>query len=250
LAVDETDNEALWERHARWWQREYSDGADLEYEHQILPLVAEYVCSTGRVLDVGCGEGQVARHLAGLGCEVVGLDPIAAQVGVAHDRGGGPRYARARADALPCADATFDCVLVCLAIEHVDEFETALGEFARVLAPGGRLVLLLSHPLLQAPRSGWVDDRIGDERFWRVGSYLRDDVVVDEVAPGVSLRFIHRPLSRYVHALGEAGLLIDDMCEPAPPARLLADEWGFAEAATIPRVLLLRARRAPLSRPG
>ena len=71
-----------------------------------------------------------------------------------------------------------------------------------------------------------------------------------EVAPGVALRFIHRPLSRYVHALGEAGLLIDDMCEPAPPARLLADEWGFAEAATIPRVLLLRARRAPLSRPG
>jgi SAM-dependent methyltransferase len=249
LAVDETDNEALWERHARWWQRAYSDGADLEYEHQILPLVAEYVGRAQRVLDVGCGEGQVARHLAGLGCEVVGLDPIMAQVEVARDRAGGPQYARARADALPCGDATFDCVLVCLALEHVDEFETALREVARVLEPGGRFVLLLSHPLLQAPRSGWVDDRTVDEHYWRVGGYLRDDVVVDEIAPGVALRFIHRPLGRYVRALGDAGLLIDDMCEPSPPAPLLVDEWDFAEAAAIPRVLLLRARRVPVSRP-
>ena len=248
MAVDETDNETLWERNAGWWQREYSAGADPEYEEQILPLVAEHVAGARRVLDVGCGEGQVARHLAGLGCSVVGLDPIATQVEVAQQRGGGPTYCRARADALPCGDATFDCVLVCLALEHVDAFETALQEVARVLEPGGRLVLLLSHPLLQAPRSGWIDDRTVDERYWRVGSYLGDDVVVDQVAPGVALRFIHRPLSRYVHALGAAGLLIDDMSEPSPPHRLIADAWGFAEAATIPRVLLVRAR-APLSRP-
>jgi SAM-dependent methyltransferase len=245
------ENEALWEQHAGWWQREFSGGADPEYVDQILPLVARHLERAGRVLDIGCGEGQVARHLAGSGADVIGVDPTWSQIVVAHDRADGPRYARARADALPCRDGAFDSVLLCLALEHVDAFDTAIHEAARTLAPGGRFVLVLCHPLLQAPGSGWVDDRIAGEHYWRVGQYLRDDVVVDEIAPGVALRFIHRPLSRYVHAMGAAGLLIDDMEEPPPTPRLVAASWPYPEAHTIPRVLLLRARRCPTSsRPG
>ena len=134
-------------------------------------------------------------------------------------------------------------MVLCLALEHVDAFEAAIFEVARVLEPDGRFVLLLSHPLLQAPGSGWVDDQIAGEHYWRIGAYLPDDAVVDNVAPGVDLVFIHRALSRYVHTMGEAGLLIEDMEEPPPPTQLLADTWGFAEAATIPRVLLLAPRR-------
>ena len=236
-------NEALWERNARWWQREFSDGADPEYTTQILPLVARHLSGARRVLDVGCGEGQVARHVAGPDVEVVGIDPTMAQIVVAHDRAGGPHYARARAEALPCRSAAFDAVLVCLALEHVEAFEAAIGEVARTLEPGGRFVLLLSHPLLQAPGSGWIDDRILGERYWRIGAYLRDDIAVDSVAPDVELVFIHRPLSRYVRAMGNAGLLIEDMDEPAPPPQFVADTGGFPEAETIPRVLLVRARR-------
>jgi SAM-dependent methyltransferase len=237
------DNEALWEQHAGWWQREFSGGADPEYEEQILPLIARHLQGARRVLDIGCGEGQVARRIARPGVEVVGLDPTQSQISVARDRAGGPRYTRARGEALPCRSAVFDAVVLCLALEHVDAFETALREVARVLEPRGRFVLLLCHPLLQAPGSGWIDDQIIGEHYWRIGAYLPDDTVVDNIAPGVDLVFIHRPLSRYVHAMGEAGLLIDDMEEPSPPTRFLADTWGYAEAATIPRVLLLSARR-------
>ena len=106
-------------------------------------------------------------------------------------------------------------------------------------------MLLLCHPLLQAPGSAWVDDRILGEMYWRVGSYLEEEREFDEVAPGVELLFVHRPLSRYVHAMGRAHLLIDDMVEEAPPARMIAQEWGFPEAATIPRVLLISATRSP-----
>ncbi len=240
---DASDNEVLWERHAGWWQQEFTAGADSEYEDQILPMVAHELREARRVLDIGCGEGQVARHVAGPRVEVVGVDPTAAQIGLARARAGGPRYARARADALPCRDEAFDHVVLCLALEHVDAFEEAIREVARTLERGGRFVLVLCHPLLQAPRSGWIDDRIAGERYWRIGEYLRDDVVIDEVAPGVALRFIHRPLSRYVRAMGAAGLLVEDMHEPPPPPRLVADTWGYPEAATIPRLLLLRARR-------
>jgi SAM-dependent methyltransferase len=236
-------NEGQWDRHAGWWQREFSAGADPEYEDQILPLVARRLQGARRVLDIGCGEGQVARRVASGGAEVVGLDPTAAQVDLARERGGGPAYLRARAEALPCRDGSFDSVLVCLALEHIDAFEDALAEAARVLEPGGRFLLLLGHPLLQAPRSAWIDDRILGEMYWRVGAYLTEEREFHEVAPGVELLLVHRPLSRYVHAMGQAGLLIDDMVEDPPPARVIAETWGFAEAATIPRVLLVSAIR-------
>ena len=240
---DPTRNDALWEQHARWWQHTFTGGADPEYEEQILPLVARHVSGARRVLDIGCGEGQVSRRLAGPGVDIVGFDPTRSQIAAAVARGGGPRYARARAEALPARTGAFDAVVLCLALEHVDEIDLAFREVARVLTPGGRFVLLLAHPLLQAPGSGWVEDQIAGDHVWRIGAYLTEQAEIDEVAPGVHLRFVHRPLSRYVHAMGRAGLLIDDMEEPAPAAALLRDVWEFPEAATIPRVLLVSARR-------
>jgi SAM-dependent methyltransferase len=232
-----------WERHADWWQREFTDGADPEYEEQILPLIDLHLGAARRVLDVGCGEGQVARRLAARGADVVGLDPTVAQLAVARERGGSARYGRAVAEQLPCRSAAFDAVVMCLVIEHIHPFEPVFAEVARVLAPGGRFLLLLNHPLLQTTGSGWIDDHILDEQYWRVGPYLVDDPGTEEVAPGVELPFMHRPLSRYVHVMGELGLLIDDMDEPAPPPGFLAAATEYREAAFIPRLMLIRSRR-------
>ncbi len=235
--------DALWEQHAAWWQAEYTDGADPEYEEQILPLVESFLHGARRVLDVGCGEGQVTRRIAGLGVEAIGLDPTEAQIRAAHRRGSRARFIRARSEQLPCPSASFDAVVLCLALEHVDPFEPAIAEVARVLQPGGLFLLLLVHPFLQAPGSGWVQDLHSDDHFWRIGSYLQDDVAVDEVAPGVDLEFAHRPLSRYVHAMGHAGLFIEDMVEPPPPPDVLVETGDLPDAAGIPRLMLLSARR-------
>jgi hypothetical protein len=117
---------------------------------------------------------------------------------------------------------------------------------ARVLEPGGRFLFFLNHPLLQAPDSGWVDDQIMEppEQYWRVGPYLVEDVRDEEVRPGVVLPFVHRPLSRYVNLLIEHGLTLTRMEEPAPPPGFLAQAAEYQEAATIPRLLLLRAVRS------
>lgn len=234
-----------WEQHAGWWQREFTGGADPEYEEQILPLVDRYLGSARRVLDVGCGEGQVARRLADQGVAVVGLDPTRAQIAEARSRAGGPAYAQSAAEQLPVRSASFDAVVMCLVLEHLDPFEPAIEEVARALEPGGRFVLMLNHPLLQTPGSGWIDDHILGEQYWRVGPYLRDDANLEEVAPGVELPFMHRPLSRYVQVMGEVGLLIDHMDEPPPPPGFLAAAWEYEEAATIPRLMVIRARRVP-----
>jgi SAM-dependent methyltransferase len=246
------DREAqdLWESHAGWWQEGFTDGADPEYEEQILPLAAEHRGGARRVLDVGCGEGQISRLAIAGGAQIaIGIDPTWAQVEVAARRSGGARYGRAGAGALPFADGAFDAVVACLVFEHIRDVDDAIAEVARVLEPGGRFVFFLNHPLLQTPNSGWIDDQILDppEQYWRIGPYLVEDESLQEVEKDVFIPFIHRPLSRYVNALADNGLTLIRMVEPAPPPGFLARADEYAEAASIPRLLLLRTeKRGPL----
>jgi SAM-dependent methyltransferase len=237
-------DDELWERNARWWQDGFTDGADPEYEEQILPLAAECLTGARRVLDVGTGEGQVARLASRLGAElVVGADPTAAQLELAYARGAGPCYVRGSAESLPVRSDSFDAAVACLVFEHIPDHEPGIREVARVLSRGGRFVFLLNHPLLQAPNSGWVVDHILDEQYWRVGPYLTPDVTMEELAPGVVLPFVHRPLSQYVNTMARHGLLIERMEEPMPPEGFLAKAKEYRDARTIPRLLLMVARR-------
>ena len=240
--------EDLWEQNAGWWQDGFTDGVDAEYTEQILPMAAAHLAGQRRVLDVGTGEGQVARLAAQLGAElVVGVDPTANQVVVARQRAGGPVYARSGAAALPFPDGHFDAVVACLVFEHIRDVDDAIAEVARVLAPGGRFLFFLNHPLLQTPSSGWIDDQILDppEQYWRIGPYLVEDESLEEVEKGIFIPFIHRPLSRYVNAMAANGLLVQRMEEPAPPAGFLARAEEYEAAATIPRLLFLLAERSP-----
>jgi ubiquinone/menaquinone biosynthesis C-methylase UbiE len=242
-----TQPEAVWEEVAGWWQDNFTEGADPEYEEQILPLIREHAAGGRRVLEVGTGEGQVARMLAAArpGPWVVGLDPTANQIAAAVKRAGGPGYLRAGAEALPFAARSFDTVVACLVFEHIDALDAAVAEVARVLGPGGRFVLLLNHPLLQTPDSGWIDDQVLDppEQYWRIGAYLTEAETVEQVEKGVFIRFLHRPLSRYVNALADRGLVLERMVEPAPPPGFVARSPEYEAAATVPRLLVLVARR-------
>lgn len=234
----------LWETHAHWWIEGFTAGADPEYEEQILPLAAAELAGSARILDVGCGDGQVARLAARGGAAlVVGVDPTWNQIRIAAERGGGVHVARSRADALPFANESFDAVVACLVFEHIRSVDAAIAEVARVLRPGGRFCFFLNHPLLQTPGSGWIDDQILDppEQYWRIGPYLVEEESIEEVEKDVFIPFIHRPLSRYVNALAKNDLLVERMVEPAPPPGFLERAAEYEAAATIPRLLYLRA---------
>ena len=92
-----------------------------------------------RVLDIGCGAGFLANHLAAEGFDVTGLDASAESLAVAarHDATGRARYDRGDARALPYPDGAFDVVCAMDFLEHVDEPAQVVAEAARVLAPGG-----------------------------------------------------------------------------------------------------------------
>lgn len=235
-----------WDALAGWWKATFTGGADEEYERQILPIIRAGLAHCQRVLDLGCGEGQVARDLAAhLGALVVGIDPSSNQLKNAVAEGGPVTYVQAAGEAIPFASASFDGVCCCLVIEHSEDADALLGEVARLLEVGGRFALLINHPLYQGPGSGLIDDHLLDERYWRVGPYLSEGRTVEEVDPGVEVRFSHRPLSRYVNPLADLDVVLVELHEPPPPADLISTSPAPELEASIPRLCALVFEKRP-----
>ncbi|MFN2471334.1 MAG: class I SAM-dependent methyltransferase [Gaiellaceae bacterium] len=93
----------------------------------------------GRVLEVGCGEGELAERVAReLGCAVVALDQSARMVELTQARGVDARLGDVQE--LPFADGSFDCAVAAWMLYHVPDVDRALAQLARVLCSGGRLV--------------------------------------------------------------------------------------------------------------
>jgi SAM-dependent methyltransferase len=92
-----------------------------------------------RILEVGCGEGELAERLGRqTSAEVVAIDQSPRMVELARERGVDARVGLA--EQLEFEDAGFDCVVAAWMLYHVEELERALDELSRVLRPGGRLV--------------------------------------------------------------------------------------------------------------
>ncbi len=95
-----------------------------------------------RVLDAACGPGFYASELLKRGAEVVGFDQSSAMIDLAIDRVGSQADLRVHDLAAPLSwleDATFDLIVVALAINYVDERVAALREMRRVLRPAAQL---------------------------------------------------------------------------------------------------------------
>lgn len=222
-----------WEKHARdwirWVRKPGHDSYDRYHRDQFLPLVPP---PGRRTLDVGCGEGRLARHLASLGHRVVGIDASPTLIAAARELDPEMELHVANASALTFDDASFDQIVSFMCLHDVDDLGEAVREIARVLSPGGAACLAVVHPLNSAGRF----EKHG--RFVIRGSYLdsfRYSDTVERDALKMTFESQHRPISAYFDALAAAGLVVDALREPVTT--------GHASWSRLPLFLHLRARK-------
>ncbi|MES1975351.1 MAG: class I SAM-dependent methyltransferase [Pseudomonadota bacterium] len=226
-----------WEESARAWIADMGDKGDFA-RTQILDRPMLERVGTGRfarALDVGCGEGRFCRMLRARRIQAIGIDPTEALIGQARRQDPDGDYRIGRAEALDFPDRSFDLVVSYLSLIDIPDLPGAIAEMARVLRPGGSLLIanLTSFNTAGQP-DGWIKDRTGQPRF-AIDRYL--DERADWVAwRGIRIRNWHRPLSTYMRLLLEAGLTLRHFAEPAPHG---GDPAQIARYRRVPWFLLM-----------
>jgi SAM-dependent methyltransferase len=193
-----------------------------------------------RTLEIGCGEGRVARDLTARGHSVVAFDPADQLVRAAADADTTGRYAVADGSAIPFPDDSFDIVVAYNVLQVVGDLPGTVREASRVLRAGGVLCVCLIHPVTDLGR--FAGD--GDEARFVLRERYFDVRRIEETEEheGITMTFTGwtYPLEEYARAFEAAGLRIEIIREPRPaqhPDRY--DKW-----LDVPLFLALRAVKA------
>ena len=200
-----------------------------------------------RVLDLGCGAGQLAHYLATSGAaEVVGVDVSERMLALARAGWAHPRvtYQRSAIEAVAFPPARFDLVVSSLVLHYVDDYAGLIRRCAGWLAPGGILVYSTEHPIFTArlPGEGWVLDEAGRRTRWGLDRYADEGAREENwFVPGV--RKVHRTFATLINGLLDAGLVIERVVEPMPSAQWLRDHPLAGDERRRPVFLLIRARK-------
>ncbi|MFC5138338.1 class I SAM-dependent methyltransferase [Actinomycetospora rhizophila] len=147
----------------------------------------------GEMLDAACGTGRWASHLAGRGHTVIGVDRSPAMLDLARAKLPDARFLHGDLTRLPLDDGSVDAAVCALALVHVPDLGVAFGELARVVRPGGRVVISDVHPFLVA--LGWQAQFPTDHgrAFMRLHAHLPSDYVTAARDAGLTVRSCEEP---------------------------------------------------------
>ena len=186
-----------------------------------------------RALDVGCGEGRFCRMLAERGAEAVGLDPTPPLMEAARRLHPEGTYVEARAEALPFPDASFDLVVSYLVLIDVADFRAAIWEMARVLRPGGRLLVANLQSFATTRPAAWYRNEQGQKLHLAVEDYYEERANRADWGD-VSILNWHRPLEAYMAAFLGAGLALRAFEEPRPTPEAVAEFPSMLDEYRVP----------------
>lgn len=227
-------SETNWEDLAEWWSSEVED--DPAYDGDVHPILAELLDgTTGVALDLGCGEGQGMRLVGG---EVIGTDlsmalleralasaPVVQaklpSIGWLSDDSAGRAFSVYLLDLIPDEAAFF-------------------AEAARVVRPGGHLVVVINHPVFTAPGSAPFLDEDG-KTFWRWGTYLQPGSSTEPAGEG-TVEFFHRPMADILTAAASAGWSLERLVERGLSEQTIARIPGYIGQEHVPRLAGFRWR--------
>ena len=195
-----------WDAAAHYWAAYVRSGADKPYEWNA-PAFLDLLPPPSRLtVDVGCGEGRLARELKGRGYDVVGFDSSKTLVELAREADSEGDYRVADAARLPLEEGAAALVVAFLVLQEIPHMREAVREAARVLAEGGRFCLANVHPIATA------GDFSADSDDFVLSNYCRCFERQRPIGASTITHF-HRPVAEYVSALADAGFLVETIRE-------------------------------------
>ena len=236
-ALKSAPKETSWGGVAHWYD-ELLEKQDGTFQKEvILPNLIRMLSKTAhikdggaplagqRIVDVACGQGFFSREMTKAGAQVMATDIANELIAIAQnhpDRATTSKisYSVSSADdlkAIPSGGA--DAVTIILAIQNIENIHGTMAECARVLKPGGKLMLVLNHPSFRIPKHSswqWAEDE-GPHgiQYRRVDAYMSESRVRIDMNPGedtptakkTTVSF-HRPLQTYFKTLHKAGFAV------------------------------------------
>ena len=165
----------LFNTQAATWSARYDlAGTFIERLDIFIAVLSDHLSAGGRVLDFGCGTGEIARAAAAAGLQVTGCDisELMLRSASSQDPGGTVEWMQLDAQwrKLPFSSSTFDAIVAASVLEYVEDPSTVLDECARVLQPGGLLVCTVPdprHPIR------WLEFLVGTFAYTPVASITR-----------------------------------------------------------------------------
>jgi ubiquinone/menaquinone biosynthesis C-methylase UbiE len=141
----------LFNTRAAAWSAFYAPGGNFTGRLALFnTLITKHVPAGGRMLDLGCGSGEIARAGAAAGLRVTGCDISELMLRSAISRDPQREVEWVQLDTqwrrLPFATGSFDAVVAASVLEYVDEPSVVLSECARILRPGGLLACTVPDP--------------------------------------------------------------------------------------------------------
>ncbi|MGH8870680.1 MAG: class I SAM-dependent methyltransferase [Acidimicrobiia bacterium] len=222
-----------WSDLSDWWLSEITE--DSAYEEVVTPILLDVLRPEPGLtyLDLGCGEGRVMGAVTRRGAAAHGVDinPDLAK----RAAGVGPVVIADLPELGFLRDDSYDGAYCVLVLEHIEDHRRLFQETARVVRPGGVLVVVMNHPVWTAPGSTPISDFDG-EILWRPGEYFSRGTS-HEPAGSNRIVFHHRTMADLLNAGATAGWSLEKAVEA--PHHELADQGG------IPRLLACRWRLLP-----
>jgi ubiquinone/menaquinone biosynthesis C-methylase UbiE len=211
---------------------------DPAYEGDVHPILSELLVGTsGRTIDLGCGEGQGMRLVGG---EVIGTD-LSAQL-LRSARVTAPVVLAVLPELSWLRDASIDRAFSIYLVDLIADHDTFFAETARVIKPGGHLIVIINHPVFTAPGSAPFIDEDG-QVLWRWGTYFEPGSSTEPAGEG-SVEFFHRPVADLLTSAARSGWMLEEMIERGLSEETTARIPGYVGQEHVPRLAGFRWRRS------
>ena len=175
-----------WEEASSWYDKIVGDEGHYYHTHVILPAIKNILRDAPSILDVGCGQGVLARHIP-KGSTYLGIDASPSLIKAAKEKSP-PNCEFQVVDACKpwsLKKKDFSAAVMILCLQNMADPDKALLYTAEHLAPGGELVIVLNHPFFRIPRqTSWGIDEPAKMQYRRVNSYMSPLKIPLQTHPG------------------------------------------------------------------